>query len=598
MPGLTARRVAWAGVLVLAAVLRFTGLEAGLRHAPHMDEQSFVMNTAGMRAAGNLDHRYYLYPGLPFYLLAPVLAPYDPLSPSAYLALRRFQAVFSVASVALAGVLATRLGGPVAGLAAGALLAVSPLEVRTVHLFRPDVVLQAFVLAALLALRRVGDDLKGDLLAGAAVGAATAIKFSGVLVAIGYTVHRLVARPIRWAYLPLAGLASLAAFAVLSPYTFLAGSKALARAQTQVAYHYVDKGQATAGGGYLERLGTYLATLPDGLGWPAVLLAVAGMVAARARWRSWAPHAATVAGALAVFASAEVTHDRFVVPYLGVVCAGAGLGVAALADRDRRLAGVVAAVAVAVPLVASVRYAAAVSRPGARDRVADWVGAHVPAGGRVVTTDDWLRFPGRALEVVETSPLDARTIHLAAGAEVIVTREGDTFPDLLPVVATFEPAWTHPDARLHVRRRSAAFDARYRPLALRPGQVTTTSGPGAALVDGDLATLWTTGRGQRPGDAIEIALDEAAPVVRIELQLGDRPRHFAQGLNVLAGGDGGAWQRVASWPGRPALDEQQGARSQVLVMEPKPVRRLRLEQTGRRERPWSVAELSLTLYAP
>jgi len=56
-------------ILTLAAVLRFAGLSWGLRHRPTWDERVFVHSTRAMIAQGDLDHRYYEYPGLFFYLL-------------------------------------------------------------------------------------------------------------------------------------------------------------------------------------------------------------------------------------------------------------------------------------------------------------------------------------------------------------------------------------------------------------------------------------------------------------------------------------------------------------------------------------------------
>ena len=105
------------GVLLLAGILRFTGLSWGLRHAPVRDEQDFVENAGQMIAHRDLDHRFYEYPGLFFDLLCPVLAvapssapytsPWDGLprvtqyGASGYLAARGLVAAFGVLNVAL-----------------------------------------------------------------------------------------------------------------------------------------------------------------------------------------------------------------------------------------------------------------------------------------------------------------------------------------------------------------------------------------------------------------------------------------------------------------------------------------------------------------
>src|SRR5207245_9420354 len=154
----TRARALLASILVLAAALRLTSLGWGLRHLPDLDERWFVENVGRMLAARDLDHRFYEYPGLFFYLLAPVLAFLHPpdFGPGAYLAARAVVAAFGVASVGLTYLLGRHLGGRAAGLAACLLVAVSPVEVFTAHMLRPDVALETFVLLAFLAFCRRG----------------------------------------------------------------------------------------------------------------------------------------------------------------------------------------------------------------------------------------------------------------------------------------------------------------------------------------------------------------------------------------------------------------------------------------------------------
>jgi len=121
--------LALVAILGLAAGLRFTALGWGLRHEPDWDERVFVQSAAWMVASGDLDHRFYEYPGLPVYLLAPAVLRHGPpeVGPGAYLDARRIVAGFGVLSVLLVYVLGRRLGGEVSGLSAALLLAVSPL---------------------------------------------------------------------------------------------------------------------------------------------------------------------------------------------------------------------------------------------------------------------------------------------------------------------------------------------------------------------------------------------------------------------------------------------------------------------------------------
>ena len=193
LTGSTAGRVIFGLLLVAAAALRFTALGFGLRHPPFVDEVYFVQSVSRMLAERTLDHGFYEYPGLFSTLLVPALAFLSPprLGPSAYLLSRGVVAAFSVLSVALCARLAQRLwGGLAPALVAAALLAVSPVEVETAHMVRPDVVLATFVLFSSLLLLGVGDETKGDLQAGVSIGVATAVKFTGALLAPCYLLRR------------------------------------------------------------------------------------------------------------------------------------------------------------------------------------------------------------------------------------------------------------------------------------------------------------------------------------------------------------------------------------------------------------------------
>src|SRR5438128_3802805 len=72
---LVRRLLALLAIVGLAAYLRFSGLDWGHRHPMHTDEQLFVENAVAMLDAGDLDHRFYRYPGLFIYMLAAGIAP-------------------------------------------------------------------------------------------------------------------------------------------------------------------------------------------------------------------------------------------------------------------------------------------------------------------------------------------------------------------------------------------------------------------------------------------------------------------------------------------------------------------------------------------
>lgn len=596
---MTRERAALAALLVLAAVLRATGLGWGLRHVPHVDERYFVENVEGMLARGDLDHRFQEYPGLVFYLLLPVLAFVPrPFGPEAYLAARAVVAAFGVASVALVYAVGRRLAGPRVGLVAAAFLAVSPVEVQTAHMVRPDVVLEAASLAVLLAVAGLDERRRGDLAAGIAVGAATAVKFSGVLVAVSYAAARLLGRPPRPGRLVLAGAASVAAFAVLSPYTFLDFEAFRSGAATQVGYHYDVRGRGEQR--YLGMVATYLwFVLGKALGLGGLALAVAGLAEARAAWRTWLPVLVFPVVTIAVFSTAEVHRDRFLVPCLGVLALFAGLGVEAFARRTRPAVALAAAVlAAAFPLAASVDYVRGVRRPGTRDRALDWVLAHVPAGSTVVTSVPDLGLDRTRYEVLTVRLLDPGSRLFAEHAAAVVSGPQDEAATVqtLREEAVFEPG--HPQEGFTVRVLRPPRPPEYRELRLAPASLAA-SGNAEALpsaVDGDEATAWTTAGPQRPGDAIEVSLAAPATVGRIELLVGTDPARFAENLHVFVRTpEELEWRRVRSLPLRPHVREQVRApRSQVLLLDPVRAAALRIVQQGRRAKPWAVAELRLS----
>lgn len=588
-------------VLVLAALLRFSGLGWGLRHRPHLDERYFVENVGWMVASGDLDHRFYEYPGLFFYILAPVLAFFSPpeMGAPAYLAARAVVAAFSLANVALVYALGRRFGLGDAALAGAVLLAVSPVEIHTAHQVRPDVALETFSLLALLAFWRLGPELRGDLLAGAALGAAAAVKFTGALLAPSYLAARAAAPGGRW-WRPLAAAAAaLVTFALCSPYYVVNLGAAVSGVRTQVGHHYVPR---EAQDTYLEMAGTYVLILGQAIGVLGAVLAAAGaVVAVRRDRRFWAVLLLPVV-TIAVFASQETNRDRHLVPALGAACLLAAVAVAALAARSRGAAAAVVALALALPvpvlrapLPGAVSYVSGIRAPLTADRALDWIEASVPPGALIVSTMPDLGLDPRRYELFPLERDAASRLRARHAAAAVVHAGALTeFPELR-AVARFDPANPHVGPPLAVAR--AVTPPAYRALPLRAEWIRPSRNPeGApALVDGDADTSWRTPDPQEPGDALSITLPGEEPLARVELVLSRRGRDFARALHVQVPGPEGTWRRVPAVSLRPEPDEQAevGERAQVLVFEPVRTRALRVVQHGRRGKPWGVAELRL-----
>jgi hypothetical protein len=596
----TLSRVILVSILALAAVLRVTGLDWGLRHRPDLDERWFVENVGRMLAAHDLDHRFYEYPGLFFYLLAPVLAFLHPpdFGPGAYLAARWLVALFGIASTGLTYALGSRLAGRGAGLMASALVAVSPVEVFTAHMVRPDVVLECFALLAFLCFLRRGPEPRDDLLSGTAVGVAAAVKFTGIFLAPSYLVYRLAAPGSRARGIALAAGAAALTFAVCSPYTILHLADAVRGAQVQVTHHYAVRERGPES--YGDMVWTYGLGLVKAFGPVALLLVAAGALVSARDWRRWLGLILYPAVVIGVLSTAEIHFDRHLVPVIGVLSLFAGRAIASLATRSAVAAACAAVAAVALPLAASVDYVRGVSGPSTRDTVLDWIDQHVPPGSLVITTVSDLGLDRQRYEVLDVPRLDERTRPLALYADAIVTGPGDneSLVRQLQTLYAADPPNPHAGPRLVVSTAGADQKPAYEELRPEPKWLSASEAGDklSALVDADRETAWMTAGPQAPGAWIRIDLPSVRTLGGLELTLRGRGRTYGKNLQVWVTEDGRQWARVTALAGRPPVARQLPSADgpvQVLVFEPCRARALRIEQAGRRDRPWGVAELRL-----
>jgi 4-amino-4-deoxy-L-arabinose transferase-like glycosyltransferase len=607
-------RFALAAILVVAAALRLVGLGWGLRHPPHMDERVFVENTLAMIDAGDLDHRYYEYPGLVFYLLWPVLAPFagsEP-GPSAYLAARALIAAFGVLGCAALFPLGRRLHSPAAGLAAAALMAVSPVAVETAHMFRPDVVLQALTALALLAFLRLDGSRRAEAIAGAALGLAVATKFSGVFLVPAYVAARVLAPGPRARRLLLGGAAAAAAFALASPYAIVHAREFVDGALVQLRYHYDEDVRESVG--YAAMLVQYAGVWARGLGLAGAAASLAGLLPAWRAWRAWLPSLLLAAVTFAVLATSDVRHERFLLPALSVGCllggAGAGYVVAAAAAGRERLypviATIVAALLLAPPLRHSAWYAREMREPLTRDLVLDWVTASVPARARIVSSVPLLGLDPERYDVVALPRIGPENRPQVLEADVVLSTAADDAGALSGLAPAFQAA---PGSKYQGRTVVSAWSV---PPALRPplrrlpldaARLSASDSPSdlPLLGDGSLDTLWHTRGPQERGDWVGIALDGAAPVARVEMVLGEEARFAARQVRVEVSDDGRSWREAAALSGRAPVELQPGGgdHSQVLLLSPpQPARSLRLVQAGLGwRRRWGIAELRVWVLA-
>lgn len=632
-------RLALVAIVCAAAALRFAGLDWGLRHPVHLDERVYVESVVAMLAAGDFDHRFYTYPGLFFYLLAPGIAWLGPArwwTNDAYYVSRALVAAAGVLDVGLAWFVATRLFGRAAGLAAALFVAVSPLDVRTAHQVRPDVLLEGFGLLALLQFRRLGALVREDARAGALIGLATAIKFSGLFLVPFYVAARLLRSGPRVRGLCIAGALTIGLTLAATPYALLHAERYWSGPGAQLAMYLKDRPQqapATGRAGvFVENLGYYADAGARALGPLGVLLfGVGALAAVRREPRFWLPALLHPLTTIAVMSVATMVFPRLILPGLGCVYVLAGFGVELLAARSRALAVAVACLAAFVPLRGSLRSVNVAVRPSPADRALDFFEARYGPGTRVLETriegvepgldaGAMLGFDRTRLDVLEHPEHDAALRLLAAHADVVVTAPGREDYWGASLVTIYEapahrPArtWSRlgplredgpPVLRFGVPRRRLGCT----PVELRAARLSSSFGPTGldALRDGDPRTSWRSPRDLAGDEWLRIEWPAPLALGRVTLRLDASPARYGPELELRTSVDGELFEPVVAAPSRPTIERQLQARrlgdqrplAQELVLMPRDVRAVEIRQRGLRPEPWSLAELGAATCGP
>jgi 4-amino-4-deoxy-L-arabinose transferase-like glycosyltransferase len=440
-----------------AAALRLVGLGWGLDNPVHNDERVYVEPVIEMVRQGDLDHRFYTYPGLFFYLLAPGVAAAGavPNAPGAYLAARLFVALCGVASVGLAYLAARAVIGRAAGLVAAWLVAVSPLTVHTAHQVRPDVLLEGLGFVFLWALAR--NNPPRDIRLGGLIGLATAIKFTGLLMVPAFVLSRLRGpRALRG--LALAGCVTLAVVVACTPYALVHAARYQHGPGAQLDLYFQGHGVDWAR--LAQHIWFYAYHVGVAIGPAGCALAAWGVVLARRERWCWAGclHLATV---VLVMSAPLLAFGRLVMPATAVAYLLVGAGVQHLCRRRTILGVAMGALAVIPGLVLSSASAWRLTRPTAADQARAWLIVHTAPTARVLETRpdaDPGVAPGAAIGGREVTRID-RGPHLAAEVcryDVVVTAMRE------------QPAWT---AML-----APVLSARNEPLPMHLAQAPTFLG--------------------------------------------------------------------------------------------------------------------------
>jgi 4-amino-4-deoxy-L-arabinose transferase-like glycosyltransferase len=325
-------RAALAVVMVSALCLRFAGLRWGLPNAAHMfsyhpDEAPLLGPVWYMLSTGDWDPHFYNYGTCYIYLvgvlakcgdLIGVLPPTQQGWSDLHLLARVLTALMGTATIYLAYVIGKNLAGGAVGLGAAALLAVLPAHAVSSHYATVDVPATFFVMFLFVILLRLFGtaELSWYLLAGLALGLATATKYTMVIAVIPFVVTHFYASddsgysPPAW--YPIAGLlvAALGFFAV-TPYLLVLSQHGfgvnadlvrgvkfeMEHARIGGTFAFVDTGP-----GWVYHL---LRSLPAAMGYIALAFGLIGSVLLIQRGRP-----------------AAVVLFAFALPYFGLIGAG------------------------------------------------------------------------------------------------------------------------------------------------------------------------------------------------------------------------------------------------------------------------------------
>lgn len=410
------RVLPWIAVLLVAAAARLPAVTAALPYMNYVDDGNYLHPVVGMLRSGSWDPGWYLYPTLPLTAVAatarlysPVyrlahgkplqadLTPpglyYDVLEPVDLLLLARVLALLaSLGGVLLTGFLARRLAGERAGLLAAFTAALVPaLVVRGgIATVNPYAVL--FTLACLLfsdRLRTSPRPGREALLAGLMAGLAFASKYPAVLVAVAFAATVLFVRP-GWVeklrLWVLGGLGTLAGVIAGIP-PILRHPRAVLDGISQQGAAYTDlPSPSNFWNQAFHRAEWDIPYNHPEIGWPFLVLAVAGLALAAVRSpdravagtvRAWWVY---IAVALGLYTRYGYQPFRNLLPLVPLGCIGVALLFARLRERLPRPAWgdaagfVVITVLFAVPVTG---YAVERWRfQDSRTQAVDWLAAH------------------------------------------------------------------------------------------------------------------------------------------------------------------------------------------------------------------------------
>lgn len=408
-------------ILILGAGLRLAAVHFGLPAVNDSDELMFTLGAIRMLTGPTLNPGWFGHPGtITIYALAVVdvlvfagawlVGRFD--GPEAFaqavyadptwviLPGRLVMVLFSVWALWLTWRLARDLFGPVAGLVAALMMAVSPVQIYWSQVLRSDIMATCFMLLVMLAsLRYAREGRRRDMVLAAlwlALAVATKWPFalaSAAIIGAGVLRARLtggdVGRQLREVGRGVGGCVLAVAFLLLvSPYLLLDYPTVVRNLLGEAQLHHVG----ATGGTPVENALWYLrGPLAHSFGLAGYMLAGAGLLLAVRDREARALLLPTVMLMAIVTCLQNLIWDRWVLPVLPILAVCAGLAVARIVAgvaARRRWTRVAVTIALAALLLVPQLSAVAAQT---RERLNDtrqiayrWADRHIPRGSSVL----------------------------------------------------------------------------------------------------------------------------------------------------------------------------------------------------------------------
>ena len=263
----------------------------------------------------------------------------------------------------------------------------------------------------------------------------------------------------------------------------------------------------------------------------------------------------------------------------------------------RLLLWAVAALVVVVPLMSSIEYVRAISKPITKDVAADWIESHTAEGRVVTTANAAVGLDPHRFETLVIGMPSPRTRFQALQADLVVTGPTNDRAGIVGLRKLFvaEPQTRYSGERIRVFAVPAELRPRFRAVDLSEARLTSSETPEhlPRIHDGDASTVWETTEAQAPGEWVQIDLPHPRLLGRIEIVPPADADEMADEIQLFASEGAPKLERAPFLPGRPALSQQRGDPSQVLLLPEVRAMTVRLVQVGRKTKPWGIAELRL-----